>query len=72
MEKAGCGLDHFRDNLPGETVYENNRTCIKKQDDQIFFYVNQPVDGNCVWYKFDKDTAIEFSEKIIESLKGQG
>jgi len=70
MSEKVCNLDHYREDLPGETVFENKHICIKKQDDYVYFYVNVPVEGVCVYFRYDKDTAIEFSEKIIESLKG--
>ena len=69
MSEKVCNLDHYREDLPGETVFENKSICIKKDGDYILFYVNQPVDGNCVYHRFDKDTAMEFSNKIIEALK---
>ena len=68
--KECCDLDHYRDGLSGETVYENKSICIKKLDDKIYLYFNNPADKHCMWLKFDKGTAVEFSEKIIESLKG--
>lgn len=67
-----CDLDHYRDELPGVTVYENKSVCVKKQDDCILLYYSDPVDKNCKWLRFDKTTALELSEKIIKSLKELG
>ena len=64
-------LDLYRDNLPGETVYENKGVCVKKQDDKIFFWFDNPLDRKCIYLVFGKDAALESANKIIAAYQGE-
>ena len=58
-------LDSCRSKLLGKTVYESKSLCIKELDDHIYIYFNDLLEKKCYWLRFDKNTVLEISNKII-------
>jgi hypothetical protein len=66
MKTDDFGMEYYKDKFHGETVYECKGFCIKKQEDNIFILFDDPVDKKCRYLAFNKDTALEFSSRILE------
>lgn len=69
MKVDDFSLDHYRDALSSESIYETTGTLLVKHDDCILIYFDDPVDKKCRYLRFPRDKALEMSKKIIATLE---
>ena len=66
LHAVDFSLNYYRERLPGETIYEDKKVCVKKQDEGFYFFFDD-AEKHCQWIFFNKTASLELANKIIAS-----